>query len=163
VSDYRLPTVISILEQRTTGLTEAVDQARAEDLRRFVREVARQHAHQWPEPTAGTRYATGWPACWEQHEGLVAVLRGLKQWHEALERGEAVGPGDIAAIMSFVRQEVGTSVREIVRICRQVHRDPSIGMPEVETETVNTQPPLPGQPKSAAPGKPPEHWSAGLE
>jgi hypothetical protein len=165
VSDYRLPVIISVLEQRPTGLSESVAQARSEDLRRFVGELARQYAHQWPEPTAGTRYATGWPACWEQHDGLVAMLRGLKQWHEALERGEAMGPGDIAPITSFIHNEIGSAVREVVRICRQVHRDPSLGIPEVEAETVNTQPPLPGQPPPAErpPARPPSHWSAGLE
>jgi hypothetical protein len=119
------------------------------------------YAHLWPSNTSvkGSRSpARPWPSCWAQHPGLVADLRMLKSWADALAGGEVKGDAHAASAdwRRYVHTLLVDDLRAISgRTCRHGHVDPSQEPPARGPE-VRGAPPLPGQPHAAFSDPPPD-------
>jgi hypothetical protein len=157
---------ISLLERNNADISPKIAAARDAALRTFVSEVQRQHGYWWPPGPVDRRSpARPWPECWEQHEGLVAALRMLKSWHDALEDGEADGGyREARDWLQYLRDDIGGLTRVISgRTCRYGHVDPATEEP-VRGPEIQAPPPLPGQAPPPPPPPTPVHpgWTAFL-
>lgn len=161
---------IHVFSAAEPGLEPRLHDAREAVFQEFVATLRRMYPHLWPSKvTAGVRSTSRpWPACWQQHPGLVADLRHLQGWAAALAAGEVKGDAYSAwdSWRRYVETVLVDNLRTISsRTCLHGHVHDSgepAALPERETPSA---PPLPWQPRptSAPPAPVPTGWRDGFE
>jgi hypothetical protein len=67
--------------------------------------------------------ADRWPLCWYRHPGLVAELRGLWKWYQALNTELAVNPSAISSWHDALWRTTGRALQPVTQRCLAEHRD----------------------------------------